>query len=98
MSYFLYRFVPRPDFPTTMTEAEAAVMHEHVAYWQDLADKGTAVVFGPVADPVGFWGVAVVEAETPDQVQAIRAGDPVVVAGLGPVDVHPMPDAILRRS
>ena len=29
---FLYKFVPRPDFPTTMTETEAAVMSEHVAY------------------------------------------------------------------
>ncbi|SDS06383.1 YciI family protein [Actinopolymorpha singaporensis] len=98
MSYFLYRFVPRPDFPSTMTEAEVAVMREHVAYWQALADKGTAVAFGPVADPAGFWGVAVVEAETPEQVQAIRSADPAVVAGLGPVDVYPMPDAITRRS
>jgi uncharacterized protein YciI len=98
MSHFLYKFVPRPDFPTTMTEAEAAVMGEHVAYWQTLADKGTAVAFGPVADPAGSWGVAIVEAETADEVHAIRAADPVVTSGLGPVDIYPMPQAITRRS
>jgi uncharacterized protein YciI len=98
MSHFLYKFVPRPDFPTTMTETEATVMREHVAYWQTLADKGTAVAFGPVADPAGSWGIAIVEAETSDQVQAIRAADPVVISGLGPVDIYPMPNAITRRS
>ncbi|HEY3261424.1 MAG TPA: YciI family protein [Pseudonocardiaceae bacterium] len=98
MSYFVYKFVPRrPGFPATMTEAEAATMGEHVAYWQELADKGTAVVFGPVADPAGSWGVAVVEADTSDEVEAIRATDPVVLADLGPVDVYPMPTAIVRR-
>ena len=97
MSHFLYRFVPRPDFPTTMTEAEAAVMREHVAYWQTLADKGTAVAFGPVADPTGSWGVAIVEAETADEVDTIRAADPVVTSALGPVDIYPMPNAITRR-
>jgi uncharacterized protein YciI len=98
MSHFLYKFVPRPDFPTTVTEAEAAVMREHVAYWQALADKGTAVAFGPVADPAGSWGVAIVEAETADEVHTIRAADPVVTYGLGPVDIYPMPNAITRRS
>jgi uncharacterized protein YciI len=96
MSFFLYRFSPRPDFMTTMSGTEAGIMREHVAYWKTLADKGTAVVFGPVADPAGGWGVAVVEADTMDEVQAIRAVDPVIVNNLGPVDVYPMIDAITR--
>jgi uncharacterized protein len=98
MSHFLYKFVPRPGFPITMTEAEAAVMQEHMAYWQTLADSGTAVAFGAVADPAGSWGVAIVEAETADEVHAIRAGDPVVTSDLGPVNIYPMPNAITRRS
>ncbi|WP_371781119.1 YciI family protein [Streptosporangium subroseum] len=81
-----------------MTEAEAAVMRDHVAYWQALADKGAAVAFGPVADPAGSWGVAIVEAENADEVYAIRAADPVVTSALGPVDIYPMPNAITRRS
>lgn len=96
MGFFLYRFVPRPDFRETMTAAEKAVMHEHVAYWQALADKRTAVVFGPVDDPSGGWGVAIVEADGEEAADAIRAADPVVVNGLGPVDVYPMITAITR--
>jgi uncharacterized protein YciI len=98
LSYFVYKFVPRPDFPTTMTEAEATVMQNHIAYWQTLADKGTAVAFGPVADPTGAWGIAIVEAETEDEVKAIRAADPVVKSDLGPVHIYLMPNAITRRS
>jgi uncharacterized protein len=99
MSFFVYKFVPhRPDFPTNITEAEATTMRDHVAYWQTLADKGIAVAFGPVADPAGSWGLAVVEADSEDDVYAIRAADPVVLADLGPVGIYPMPDAIIRHA
>lgn len=76
MSHFLYKFTPRPDFVGTMTEAEAATMREHVAYWRALADKGTAIAVGPVADPAGDWGVAIFEVESLDEAQAVRAADP----------------------
>jgi uncharacterized protein len=89
--------VIRPDFRATMAEAEMAIMREHIAYWQTLADKGVAVAFGPVADPAGDWGVAVVEAETAEEVEAIRSADPVVLSNLGPVTVYPMPAGITRR-
>jgi uncharacterized protein YciI len=60
-----------------MTESERKVMQDHVVYWTGLRDKGTAIVFGPVLDPKGVWGVAVVE--TPDEAtaRAILANDPV---------------------
>ncbi|HEV7649642.1 MAG TPA: YciI family protein [Actinophytocola sp.] len=99
MRFFVFRFVPyKPDLPTSMTAAEAATMAEHGAYWQALADRGTAVVFGPVADPAGAWGVAIVEVATEAAAQAIRAADPVVRADLGPVEIHPMPVAITRQA
>jgi uncharacterized protein len=96
VSFFLYKFVPRPNFRETMTDAEKAVMHEHVAYWQTLADKRIAVVFGPVADPGGGWGVAIVEVDTEHEADVIRAQDPVVINELGPVDIYPMITAITR--
>jgi uncharacterized protein YciI len=99
VSFFVFRFVPhRPDLPASMTEAEAATMAEHVAYWQALADRGIAVVFGPVADPAGAWGVAIVEVASEAEAFAIRADDPVVHADLGPVEIHPMPVAITRPA
>lgn len=99
MSFFAYRLFPhRPDFPADITEAEAATMARHVAHWQALADQGVAVVFGPVADPAGYWGLAVVEADDENEVRAIRASDPVVTDNIGRVDIYPMPDAITRHE
>lgn len=97
MSYFVYRLIPpRPTFPQDMTAEEGAIMARHVSYWQDLADRGTAVVFGPVADPEGSWGLAVVEAGSPDDLDAIRSADPAVASGFARVDLLPMADAIVR--
>jgi hypothetical protein len=62
MGYFLYKLTPhRPGFGTDLTEHEAAIMGRHVEYWQPLAEAGTAVAFGPVADPAGLWGLAIVD-------------------------------------
>jgi hypothetical protein len=56
MHYFLYKPIPpRPTFPQDMTEAEKKLMQEHILYWQNLADRKIAVIFGPVLDPnVGY--------------------------------------------
>ena len=96
-SYFAYRLVPpRASFAADMSEAEAAVMGEHAGYWQKLLERGTAVVFGPVADPAGTWGLAVVEAESEDAVRALAEGDPAVRSGVATFEVHAMPGARAR--
>jgi hypothetical protein len=46
-------------------------MAEHVAYWTRQRDRGFAVGFGPVADPAGSWGVAIVEAGSEQQAQQL---------------------------
>lgn len=97
MSYYLFRFTPRADFRETMTPAEGAVMQEHLAYWQSLADKGTAIVVGPVADPAGAWGMAVIDVASAEEADAVLVADPVAVHGLGPVELVPMLSAIVRR-
>jgi uncharacterized protein YciI len=96
MSYFLYKLIPpRPTFASDMTEAEKAVMTEHVAYWTQQRDLGYAVGFGPVADPAGSWGVAIVEAESEQQAQDLQAHDPAVQAGMT-VQIYPMAGAVVR--
>jgi uncharacterized protein len=97
MNHYFYKFVPRPDFATTMTEDEAAIMGKHAAYWQALADTGVAVAFGPVADPAGSLGIAIVETESIDEVHKIRDADPIITSGLGPVHIYPMPGAVTRQ-
>jgi uncharacterized protein len=96
--YYAYRlFPPRPSFPADMTDAEAAIMAEHVAYWTELLNAGTAVAFGAVADPGGAWGLAVVEAGPDTDVNKLREHDPVIRRGLGArVEIYPMPNAVVR--
>ena len=65
--YFLCKLIPpRPTFAQDMTEAEAKLMQQHAAYWKDLMDRGLVVIFGPVADPKGVYGVAILELEEED--------------------------------
>ncbi len=55
-------------------------MGRHAAYWQPLIDSGRMVVFGPVLDTTGSWGLGVVEAMTRTSCvpspQAIRQSPP----------------------
>ena len=95
--YFVYKLnPPRVSFAVDMSDEEGAVMGAHGAYWRGLLDARTAVVFGPVLDPSGVWGLAVVEARTTDEVQAIGAADPAVSSGVATFDVYPMMGAAAR--
>jgi uncharacterized protein YciI len=100
MKYFLTKLIPpRPTFAQDMTEAEAQVMRDHVAYWTDLAERGTAIVFGPVADPKGAWGVGILEVADEAEVQSLTANDPVMQAALGATyEILPMPRAVIGRK
>jgi uncharacterized protein len=80
-----------------MTADERAVMQSHVAYWSKLLTDGLAVAFGPVADPKGGWGVAIVEVPTPDRLADLEANDPVIQSNTGfRYETLPMPRAITR--
>ncbi len=97
--HFLYKLIPpRPTFAEDQTPEEAAIMEEHGAYWDQLLERGVAVVFGPVAEPSGVWGLAVVEAEDAEEVHEIRRNDPAVRSGVATAEVHPMLMALLRPS
>jgi len=47
-----------------------------------LGAVGVAAI-GAVADPAGAWGVAIIEADSSREVEALQARDPVVLAGRG---------------
>jgi uncharacterized protein YciI len=95
-SYFLYTFTPhRPTFHLDMTPEERATMAEHVAYWKRYVDDGRVIIYGPVADPKGGWGLAIIRAGSADEVLALGADDP--ARGLGTFGVFPMPRAIVRE-
>ena len=59
-------------------------MGEHAAYWTGLTERGTAVVFGPVFDPAGVWGLAILDVADEAGASALTAADPVIrAAGVG---------------
>ena len=94
---FLYKLIPpRPTFAVDMSQTEAGIMAQHVEYWGGLTDRGTAVAFGPVADPAGAWGLAIVEAVSEEAVRTLGLEDPAVTSGMSTFEVYPMPDALVR--
>jgi hypothetical protein len=82
VAFFHCRLIPpRPDFAHTMSEEERALMARHVAYLHGLGPK--AVVFGPVLDPVGPWGLGVFEVGDKAELERLLAGDPTIGSGAG---------------
>jgi hypothetical protein len=45
--------------------------------------EGHAIVFGPVADPAGPWGLGVLRAASDAALEALRDGDPAIKSGRG---------------
>jgi len=97
MSTFVFRLIaPRPDFALDMSDEEREVMGRHAAYWQPLIDAGRMVVFGPVLDETGSWGLGVVEADDEDELRAFAAGDPAVTTGTARVEMGRMLAGFVR--
>jgi uncharacterized protein len=93
MRYFFYKLnSPRPSFPADITPAENQIMQAHAMYWRGLMAKGMVLAFGPVADPKGVFGMAVVRLEDGVDEQSLAANDPVNKANIGfSFDIFPMP-------
>ncbi len=96
--FFVCRLIPpRPTFVQDMSSDERAVMNRHVEYWTERLHEGTAIVFGPVADPRGPYGIGIVRVAGEGAVRELEAGDPVMQARLGfRYEVAPMIRAIVR--
>jgi uncharacterized protein YndB with AHSA1/START domain len=94
--FFLCRLLaPRPTFAFDMTADERQVMQEHAAYWREHLAAGTAIVFGPVADPKGGWGLGVVRVRSADEVAPLEQNDPAIRSNRGfTYEVLPMLNAV----
>ncbi len=99
MKLFFFKLIsPRPTFPLDITDAERKVMQEHVSHWKELAQKRTAIVFGPVLDPSGVWGVAIVHVRDESEARDLVRADPVTKASLGRIEVYPMGAGTIVRD
>jgi hypothetical protein len=86
--FFLKLNPPRPSFSLDMSEEEKLVMLNHVLYWQPHVDNGTVIVLGPVADPKGGYGVAVLAVKDEEELNRLVIRDP--ANGLCSYEIYPM--------
>jgi hypothetical protein len=93
MYFFVKTQNPRPTFHLDMTPAERAIMDQHVVYWSEKAACGIAIVFGPVMDPKGVYGIGVYQVEDEAEMSALLEHDP--AKGLLRYEVLPMPRAVV---
>jgi uncharacterized protein YciI len=81
---YVFRLIPpRPTFTADMSGEEQEAMAQHAVYWRELTARGHVVGFGPVDDPGGTYGIALVTAQTRDEAQAFADEDPVIRRGIG---------------
>jgi uncharacterized protein YciI len=81
--YFCKLKPPRTTFITDMTSEEAQLMRAHREYWTPRVETGVVVAMGPVADPDGGYGVAIIEAGSEAALVAMQEADPVIATGRG---------------
>ena len=86
--FFLKLNPPCPSFMLDITDAERAIMFQHVALWKNYLENGTMIVSGPVMDPKSGYGVGIIEVESEEQLQDIISKDP--ANGLNTYEFYPM--------
>ena len=87
-AFFLKLIPPRVSLMFDMNDDERAIMQSHVAYWAPYINDGTVVVLGPVMDPKGGYGIAVIRVDTDEQLAELIAHDP--ANGLNSYEFYPM--------
>jgi uncharacterized protein YciI len=101
MSTFVLRLkAPRPNFALDMTDEEREIMGRHAAHWQPYIESGQMVVFGPVLDSTGSFGLAVIEVEDEDEdeLRAFAARDPVVTTRTAKFEIGKMLAGFVRPA
>ena len=88
--FFLKLIPPRPTFSQDMTDEERSIMRKHVDYWMAVMHKGMIIAYGPVFDPMGAYGIGIIEVETELEAKNFADNDPAPLAGLGHYEIYPM--------
>jgi len=81
-----------------MTDEEREIMGRHAAHWQPMIDSGQMVVFGPVLDGTGSWGLAIIESEDEDGLREFAAKDPAVTTRTATLEMGKMLAGFVRQS
>ena len=91
MPTFVMRLIaPRPTFALDMSDEEREIMGRHAAQWQPFVERGDMVVFGPVLDDTGSYGLGVIDTDDEEALRAHAAQDPVVTTGTATMQIGRM--------
>ena len=86
--FFLKLNPPRASFTIDMTDEEKLVMQQHVNYWKPYVENGIVLVLGPVLDPKGGFGIAIIGVDDEKQLDTLIENDP--ANGLNHYEIYPM--------
>ena len=95
--FFVKLIPPRPTFTEDITAEERSIMNKHIVYWREKMDKGMVIVFGPVFDPKGGYGMGIIEADSEDDAKDFAEGNPAGLAGLVTYEIYPMKAVMPER-
>lgn len=96
--HYMIRLIPkRPTFPMDITDSEREIMKRHLEYLKNKMAKGLVIVFGPVMEPKGTWGMGVLEVDSEEQIDEIMKADPSITENLNTYEYYPM-RAVLPRD
>ncbi|MBX7044994.1 MAG: YciI family protein [Ignavibacteria bacterium] len=96
MPHYLYLITPKNDWTNgEMTEEEGRLMGEHFMYLKAKFEEGKVVLVGPCEDR--SRGVGILEADSPEEAEAIGFNDPAVKAGIVELELKEMRISLLRK-
>ncbi|HEY0701986.1 MAG TPA: YciI family protein [Candidatus Acidoferrales bacterium] len=96
--YFMRLVPPRPIFPGSMTPEELALMGRHKEYVAKAFDAGKVLAYGPVLDPAGAFGIALLEMNDLAEAEDFARNDPSITGGMNTFTLAPMVIAAAQAS
>lgn len=98
LKHYLLRLIPpRSSFAFDATTEERQIMARHADYWRQQLSVGHAVMFGPVLDPAGPWGMLALEVSDEQAMHHLKDADPAIVEIPGMHwEVLPFMSAVVR--
>lgn len=80
-----------------MNDEETIAMQQHKGYWADLTVKGRSIIYGPVFDPEGVYGMAVIEVGDEHEAETVAQNDPAVSSGICTYKLSGMQIGMIRK-
>lgn len=100
MKYYVFKLIPpRPSFVADITDEERALMGAHGQYLAGHQAQGRILVFGPVLDAAGPYGLAVARLPDDFDPKSITDADPLIKSGRGfRYEISPMLTAMVAGA